>query len=462
MKTTNKLKICFFICLFVNIFLFSNAINASSNIDNELYCQNDIVMDIVSGEILYEKHGKDKIYPASTTKLLTAILVIENLDLNTEITVSKKAVYSTPYESSVMGVKIGEVFTVEQLLYGLMLPSGNDAALVLAEAVSSDINSFVNLMNSKLKELGLYNTHFENPHGFHDPNHYSTCEDMANLFRYCLKNDTFKKIISTKTYTIEKTNITNKKRVFVNTNKLCNKSYPDIYYEYIKGGKTGYTLEANGAFIGYAQKDDKNIIVGCFNGSQDINGYQGRYLDAVKLCDYTFDNFSNNIVAYSNEYNFNVNDYSNHVTNKIKLENDISYLSNDINYCINNYDIYIDKDKLNTLNSNIKDEIDIYSSKDIENEIVGTLTLYSNVNGKIIKNDFNLICYNISKLNYYKVNHNIFWIAILIFILFIIFTKISNNKKKRRKKLKKREYLKTSSKKINDPLNIFNSARYRR
>lgn len=358
-----------------------------------------------------------------------------------------------------------------------MLPSGNDAALVLAEAVSGSTENFVELMNSKLKEIGASNTHFVNPHGFHDNNHYSTCEDMAKIFRYCLQNDTFKEIISTKSYTLEPTNITNESRKLTNTNKLCNESYKKIYYEYMVGGKTGYTIEANGTFIGYAKKDDKNIIVGCFNGSQDINGYQGRYLDAVTLSNYAFDNFNKYEIANISDYSFYINDYQNMLKNNIHLSSNIEYLLNDLTYCINNYDIKIDYQKLNLLNKDYKDEINIYTSENITPIVVGTITIYSNIDGNIIKNNFDLVCDNISKINYFKFKFSYLISTILIllvFITFILYLKINfsstKNTKKRyskRKKTKKsnsnlnKRYLDKNIKKINDPLNVFNSARYR-
>ena len=166
-----------------------------------------------------------------------------------------------------MGVKAEEIFTIEQLLYGLLLPSGNDAAIVLAEAVSGNVDDFVVLMNEKLKELGCNNTHFTNPHGFHDDNHYSTTYDMAKLFRYCLNNEVFRQIISTKEYIIPPTNKSPEETKLINTNRMLDERYTASYYEYMIGGKTGYTEEARGTFIGFCKKDNITIIIGAFNGS---------------------------------------------------------------------------------------------------------------------------------------------------------------------------------------------------
>lgn len=319
-----KFKI-FFLILLV-IICTGKALEASTLSDDELLCYSDIALDFDSGNILYGKNQNEKIYPASTTKILTAILTIENLDLNQEVTVSNTVINSIPYGSSVMGVKKGEVFTIEQLLYGLLLPSGNDAALVLAEAVSGNINDFVILMNKKLKELNLNDTHFVNPHGFHDNNHYSTAKDMAYLLKYCLNNDTFKKIFCTLEYTIPPTNLTSKEKTLRNTTRMMDPLYKSMYYEYMKGGKTGYTIEANGTFVGLASKDEKNVIVCSFNGSQNVNGYQARFLDAQKLAEFVFDNFSYKLILKAGNYKYKVYDSRSSKYYTIGLTEDISGL----------------------------------------------------------------------------------------------------------------------------------------
>lgn len=418
MIVIKQLKIQFVI-LFITFTIFSffiNSIYASEDLD--LLCMSDIVVDYDSGNILYSKAINNKVYPASTTKILTAILIIENMDLNTAIVVSKNAVESTPIGSSVMGVKAEEIYTIEQLLYGLLLPSGNDAAIVLAEAMCGNVDDFVILMNKKLEELGCNDTHFTNPHGFHDDNHYTTASDMAKLFRYCLKNDTFRKIISTNEYVIPPTNKTSTETTLINTNRMLNENYPSLYYEYMVGGKTGYTDEARGTFIAFCQKDDKTIIVGAFNGSQLQKAI---FVDTKALSNYVFENFNNEIIVDKNDYTFTITDKLNNVRYKVRLDEDIYSLITLEKYKIE-YNI-----ELNFENNNINETIGNLNIKftqinDEDNYFSNTYPL------KIINKEF-----------YYDINSNINIIIVIsilavIILLSIIIYKNKTNRKNRFKK----------------------------
>ena len=260
-KCLQKGIIKLFSMLFIFV-IFASNIFAAKNI--ELYSKAAILVDNDSGKILYGKNENERVYPASTTKVLTAILALEKLDLTSSVVVSKAAV-NLPYGSSNAALKQGEVISVKDLLYGLMLKSGNDCANVLAEAVSGSIDSFVELMNNKLKELGCDNSHFANAHGYHEDDHYTTPIDMMKILSYAIKNENFVKLISTSSYTIGKTNKTDTERVYQNTNRLIltkDDSYLSRYYEYCIGGKTGYTDEAGRTLVAYAKKGDKNLIIG--------------------------------------------------------------------------------------------------------------------------------------------------------------------------------------------------------
>lgn len=229
-----KYKILLFTLLFVSSFYCVFA-NESFTINSKAA----VAMDADSSVILYNKDMNKKVYPASTTKILTAILAIENLDLNKSVVVSKTAI-SIPWDSSSVYLKEGEIITINDLLYCLLLNSGNDAANVLAEAVSGSIPKFVELMNLKAEELGCTNTHFNNAHGYSDDKHYTTALDMAKIFNYCIKNKIFTNIISTKSYIVNETNITNEKRYLNNTNRLILKKEDSVharYYEYCIGRK---------------------------------------------------------------------------------------------------------------------------------------------------------------------------------------------------------------------------------
>lgn len=405
-KLNLQLLILFF--LFISYSFINNIVYAHEDLN--LLCVSDIVMDYDSGNILYSNKINEKIYPASTTKILTAILVIENTKLDTAVVVSKNAVDSTPIGSSVMGVKAEEIFTIEQLLYGLLLPSGNDAAIVLAEVVSGNVDDFVKLMNNKLQEIGCTNTHFCNPHGFHDDNHYSTASDMAKLFRYCLNNETFMKIISTKEYTIPPTNKTDTETKLINTNRMMDERYTSSYYEYMVGGKTGYTEEARGTFIGFCKKDEKAIIIGAFNGSQAQNA---KFVDTKNLSNYVFDNFNKELIVNKNDYNFVITDKSNNIRYKVGLDKDIYTLITTSKYKIE-YNLVLDFENKNEIiaNLNLKfTEID-----DEDNYFYNTYPL------KMLQKEF-----------YYEsfVDKNlimIFCILIILIILLFVIRKKRKNK----------------------------------
>ncbi len=428
MKRNNKIYI-FISSLFILVGCFSflnSYIKAETFNELELFCNSNIAMDFDSGNILYDHNGMNKIYPASTTKILTCILALENSDLTDTTIVSNNVIQNTPIDSSVMGVKAGQLYTMEELLYGLMLPSGNDAALVIAESISGSVEKFVELMNEKLKILGCKNTNFVNPHGYHDINHYSTAYDMSIIFRYCLRNDTFRKIINTDKIEVKAAN-SDETLKLINSNRLQNPNYPNVYYKYIQGGKTGYTIEARGTFIGYAIKNEKTVIVSCFDGSQNINGQQARYIDAKKLFDFSFDNYNKQIIVNSNEYKFKVFDQKNSKCYTIKLDKDIYGLIEKFpNVC---YTLNIDYNKLN--------EIKDLQDNTQNNTIVGNINFeydFKNNNNNTL-NTYNLILTDVSSLythTYIKkfIPFMIIICSVLLIILIIIYIKMKSNKTK--------------------------------
>jgi D-alanyl-D-alanine carboxypeptidase (penicillin-binding protein 5/6) len=386
-------------------------------------------MDAENKNVLYEKSGYKKLYPASTTKILTAILALENLDLNKTIVVSKNAIYSTPIGSSVIYLKEGEVISLRNVLYGLLVKSGNDAANVLAENVSGNVDGFVKLMNEKLKEIGCNNTHFTNPHGFHDENHYSTAYDMAILMQYAMQNETFKKIVETKYIEIDATNKT-PTRKYYNTAKMFFDGYKNMYYEYLLGGKTGYTEEARGTFVGYAKKDDRLVIVSVFDGSQSVLvnkvKNEARFLDAKATFEYSFDNFNKEKILNKDDYTFKIRDENIKKEYTIGLSEDIyALIKNDenISEIINNitYSLNIDFNKLS--NQSLQN-----------NDLVGNVSINISGNSINTSNIYNLSF--ISETDYFPIDYYInkymlivpLILLILIFlILFIILLK-GNNK----------------------------------
>ncbi len=244
-----------------------------------------ILIDADTGAILYQKNPHIKSYPASTTKILTGLLTIENCSMDEIVTFSDEAANSVAYGDASIGTKPGEQYTVEQALYALLLHSANELGYGLAEHVSGSLDAFLELMNERARELGAINTHFANASGLHDDNHYTTAYDMAMIARGCYNNATFVNIDSTySTYTIPPTNMTDEPRYIRHRHQML-KGRP-YYYEYCKGGKTGFTDEAGNTLVTFAEKGDMRLICVCFQ-STDTD----RYTDTRSLFDWGFANF---------------------------------------------------------------------------------------------------------------------------------------------------------------------------
>ena len=255
-----------------------------------------ILIDADTGSILYEKNAYEKCYPASTTKILTGLLTIENCSMSEIVTFSKEAVESVNItEDANLGTKEGEQYTVEQALYGMLLYSANEIAYGLAEHVAGDLESFVDMMNAKAAEVGALNTHFSNASGLYDENHYTTAYDMAMIARACYNNATFVSIDSTYTsYTIPATNKTATERTFKHRHKmLYGREY---YYEYCKGGKTGFTDQSQYTLVTFAEKDGMRLICVTFKEPDDAS----RFIDTTALFEWGFDNFTKTTTSSSN------------------------------------------------------------------------------------------------------------------------------------------------------------------
>ena len=287
-----KLKIIFFIFIFLMQFIIFISPSYADSDNLKTYCPSCILIEANTGKILYEKNANDVRFPASTTKLMTAILTVENCNLDDIATVSHNAVYSIPYDYTHASLKEGEKLTIEQLLYALMVPSANDAAIVLAEHISGSVEEFAKLMNKKAEELGCKNTHFVNPNGIHNKNHTSTAYDLALIGKFAMQNSTIRKIVSTKQFTLPATNKYSKTdRIFNNSNDLLN-TYSRYYYEGTTGVKTGYTGEAGNCIIASAKKNGFEVILVVLGGESTDTGLSQRYLDCKTLFDYAFNNYS--------------------------------------------------------------------------------------------------------------------------------------------------------------------------
>ena len=248
----------FIVALLLYIYFFSMAIVPIKIFANdlEINCQSAVLMDKNTGVVIYQKNPDEKKFPASTTKIMTALLVLEKTkDLNQKIKMSHDAIYNLEPGSSHIAMNEGETLTLEQALYGLLVASANEVANALAEYVSGDIENFCKLMNQRAKELGCKNTNFLNAHGFHNENHYTSAYDLALIMRKATEFQKFNEIINTERYEIPPTEKQSQTRVLYNTDKMIH-SNGKYFYKNLIGGKTGYTDEAKHTLVSYAKKDD--------------------------------------------------------------------------------------------------------------------------------------------------------------------------------------------------------------
>ncbi len=283
--------------LFLSTFITTSFASNTSTNAVSVGSPSCILMEANSGKILYEKNANQVRYPASTTKIMTAILVLENCELTDVATVSRNAIHSIPPDYVIANIKEGEELTVEQLLNVLLIPSANDVAIVLAEHISGSVSKFSDLMNEKAKEIGCKNTHFVNPNGIHNKNHVSTAYDLALIGRYAMKNSTFRKIVQKTQYTLPATNKYSKAdRTFKTTNDLLikntSKSKSNYYYPDATGVKTGYTGEAGNCLVASAKKDNMEVISVVLGAEFTKEGLSEKFLDTITLLDYAFEHYS--------------------------------------------------------------------------------------------------------------------------------------------------------------------------
>ncbi|MFD2445908.1 D-alanyl-D-alanine carboxypeptidase family protein [Bacillus sp. CGMCC 1.16607] len=270
MKRLTKISI-FFLIISILIMNIPSKTEASVSIS----ASTAVLMDQVSGRVLFERGAHEKKRIASITKIMTAILAIESGKLNDTVRVSINA---TKAEGSSVYLKPNEKIKLEELVYGLMLRSGNDTAVAIAEHVGGSLDGFVYLMNQKAQEIGMANTHFANPHGLDNyENHYSTAYDMALLTRYAMQNDEYRIISGTK---VHKSPNPGEKwdRVWRNKNRMLKK------YKYSTGGKTGFTKRAKRTLVSTATKGDMDLIAVTLNAPDDWN-------DHISMFEYGFNQY---------------------------------------------------------------------------------------------------------------------------------------------------------------------------
>jgi D-alanyl-D-alanine carboxypeptidase (penicillin-binding protein 5/6) len=242
-----------------------------------------VLMEAYTDTILYSKNSNEQLYPASITKIMTTLLACENLDIDDSLVVSYDAAYGIEAGSSSIYADADEEFTVEQALMAVMLESANEMAVAVAEKTSGSVKKFCELMNRRAAQLGCTNTHFNNPNGLPDENHYTTASDMAKIAKAAWFNPLFRKFCTEDVYEIPPTNKFSETRYLLNHHKMMEGR--DYAYDGVLGGKTGYTEAAGNTLVTFARRGD-TILIAVVLGS--VNG---AWSDTQALLDYGFDNF---------------------------------------------------------------------------------------------------------------------------------------------------------------------------
>ena len=248
-----------------------------------------ILIDAQTGDVLCEKNSRETLYPASTTKIMTAILALELGDLDEMMTASQSAIDAIGYNGSNIGIIPGEKIRMENLLQAMLISSANEAANIIAENISGSMEEFVELMNKRAKELGTVETHFANPSGIHDTMHFTTAADLACISRYAMTLPKFREIVGTHSFTMPATNKHSKWPELTNSNKLMLNNTSDLYE--INGIKTGFTGPAGNCLISSARNEDGMELIAVVMGVKNENAAENVRKYSKELLDYGFTDF---------------------------------------------------------------------------------------------------------------------------------------------------------------------------
>ncbi|MFC4404309.1 D-alanyl-D-alanine carboxypeptidase family protein [Gracilibacillus xinjiangensis] len=299
------MRIIMIIPILLFAFVFS-APNVAASV--QVSAKSAVLIDQATGRVLYEKNANEKSLIASITKIMTAIVAIESGDLKEHVKVSNRAIGT---EGSSIYLRKEDQFTLEELIYGLMLRSGNDAAVAISEQVGGSEEGFVHLMNEKASWIGMTDTHFDNPHGLDSDTHYSTAYDMAKLMKYAMDNEIFTEISGAESF---KAN--DRDYAWHNKNKLLTS-----YYDYCIGGKTGYTKAAGRTLVTSAEKDGQRLIAVTLNAPND-------WQDHIQMFEWGFDTFDQEKLQSIGIYSYKDKSNGNIINGKI-TENVIYPLKNE-------------------------------------------------------------------------------------------------------------------------------------
>lgn len=406
-----------------------------------------IVMEVDTGAILYSKNIDESLYPASITKMMTSLLVMENCNLSDIVTVSDNAINNTEWGSSRIGLQAGEQLSVEECLYGLLLGSANEVAYALAEQVGGDLDTFVGMMNQKAAELGCTNTHFANASGLPDENHYVSAHDMALIAREFFKNETLSLISGTYSHTIPPTNKVNEERPLTNHHKMV--TGEKYEYEGIVGGKTGFTQEARQTLVTCAQRNGIRLICVVMKDESP-----NQFLETADLLDYGFNNFQKlQISDYETRYNLNSKTFFETKLDVMGSSKSILTLNKSGFVIIpktlefDNADVsveYLDNDSdaiaklLYSIDGNYVGQTTIDYATDIDTfEFAKILTDESDEEPELVKNDENVVFVSVKKV-LISICKVLLFLFIVIFIVALVQRYL--NSAKRKTQLEKKRY----------------------
>ena len=406
-----KLK---FIIVFLLIWL---SIQTTALANVKINSEAGILVEISTGRIIYEKNSTKQMFPASTTKILTAILVLENCQLTDMVTVRESALSNIPQGYVTCNLQPGEVLSIKDLLYALMIPSANDAAYVLAEHVAGSVDAFSTMMNDKARELGCTSSHFVNPNGIHDDAHYSTAYDLYLIANYCMKNPTFREIVATTEYTLPATEkYPSEDRILKTTNDLIRPNTKG-YFKNAIGIKTGYTSKAGNCLVAGASRDGLEFISVVLNGGTTDSGENARYADSKKFFNYAYDNFTLTKIIEKNSF-----------VQSIEVEKATK--------------------ETKTLDLIIDENITVVNNKSINmNDVIPEIKLVENIEAPIaagqkigtIKYKVDDIEYSanlLAKTDVVRVNYSIYFV-IAGLILLLLSLKVLNTKSKKKRRRRK-------------------------
>lgn len=416
----------FFIIFLILIYIFNISICYAVSDEPEISAGAAILIDSSTEKVLYSKNESQKMYPASTTKIMTAILTLENCNLDDIVVVPYEAIASIPSGYSVAALQPGEQLTVEQLLEVMLVHSANDAANVLAFHISGSLETFADLMNKKVEELGLTNTHFTNPSGKHDDNHYTTAYDLAIIMKYCMKNSEFQRLASLKYCTIPATN-KYEERVFSTTNELLIYDNREVasnyYYPYAIAGKTGYTTEAKNCLVSVSNKDGLELICVVLSTGLYPNNLSAKFIDTKTLFEFGYNNYTLRKIREKNAIATQIE-----IPNATKETKNLDLLiADDLTALVSYDDLDTEFDYNIELNDNLYAPIS-------QGQKIGTIKY--NIDGVEYTSDL-LASHNVEKSQFLTLIIQIIMIILILFFLYKLLFSSNHKRKRSRKKYKK-------------------------